>query len=969
MLRIAGCLSLLINMRLFFIYFIFTSLLVSQEISLNNKSNQWVDSIYNSLSLEEKIGQLFVNWVSPEQSDFKQIEKLVVEDKIGGLIFSIGNPYSHIKWMNMFQSKTKTPLLIAMDAEWGPAMRLDDVFAYPWNMTLGAIQDNKIVKDISKRIAEQNKLLGIHYNFSPVVDVNSNPENPIIGNRSFGEDPENVYQKSKAYIIGHQEVGVMTSIKHFPGHGDTSQDSHKTLPEIRSNLKRLNEVELYPYKKLIDDNIVNSVMAAHILYPSLDKKNPSSISKKIINNLLKEKLGFKGIVVTDALDMQGVLQNPKINVDLTAFLAGNDILLMSTDVSGGIKAISEAYNKGKVTEERLSESVKKILTAKAKAGLVNNLPKSSASILTKLNTPKDTLLYSKAMESAITLVKNNNDKVQIDPDKKYLHVNFGEDGKAFYNQLNRINNIDSYDKDSYEYLYQKTDYESIIITYHGSNNSPYNSYKIPKDVLDIIDSISLNNEVILNLFLNPYSLNSFNSLDNIESIIISYQNSVISQEISADLISGHRTFSGRLPVSTKFFPLNHGLSMDKKKLLSYSRPSYVGFNPKRLANLDSLGKITLDSLMTPGFQMLVAKEGKIIYHKSFGHHTYERVREVRNSDIYDLSSITKILASMPLIIQEYEKNNLSLDIKLKNLFPKKKLLDKSDISLKDMLSHYAKLRPWIPFYKETLNRKEKPKSRFYKKKERKRFSTEVSNNLFLKNKYQEEIFDLIIESELRDTLEFKYSDLPFYLIKYWMEDKYQESLDMLAEKRIFEKLNLTKTMFNPFQKISIENVVPSEKDEFFRYGKLQGYVHDEGAAMLGGVSGHAGLFSNSYEVALMLQTFLQGGLYNGVRLFEKESFDLFNYCYYCDKGNRSGAGFDKPQLEGKHGSTFGGVSKKSFGHYGYTGSIAWADPDEEIIFVFLSNRTYPTRENTLLQTHNIRTRMQEIVYNSLIYNQ
>ena len=956
-------------MRLFFIYFTFTSLLVSQEISLNeNSNNQWVDSIYKSLSLEERIGQLFINWVSPEQSDFEQIEKLVVEDKIGGLIFSIGTPHSHIEWMNKFQSKAKTPLLIAMDAEWGPAMRLDDVFAYPWNMTLGAIQDNKIIKAISKRIAEQNKLLGIHYNFSPVVDVNSNPENPIIGNRSFGEDPENVYQKAKSYIMGHQKVGVMTAIKHFPGHGDTSQDSHKTLPEIKSNLNRLNEVELYPYKKLIEDKIVNSVMAAHILYPSLDKKNPSSISKKIINNLLKDKLGFAGIVVTDALDMQGVLQNPKINVDLTAFLAGNDILLMSTDVSGGIRAISEAYNKGKISEERLSESVKKILKAKANSGLENYLPKSSESILAKLNTSKDTLLYSKAMESAITLVKNRNEKVQIDPDKKYLHISFGEDGTAFQNQLKKTNNIDTYNKDSYESLYQKNDYEAIIISYHGSNSSPYNSYKIPNDVLHIIDNISLNNDVILNLFLNPYSLNSFSSLDNIESIIISYQNTIISQEVSADLILGNRSFSGRLPVSTKFFPLNHGISKDKKQLLSYSRPSYLGFDPKRLSDLDSLGKVTLDSLMTPGFQMLVAKEGKIIYHKSFGYHTYDRLREVRNSDIYDLSSITKILASMPLIIQEYEKNNLSLDTKLKTLFPKKKLLDKSDISLKDMLSHYARLRPWIPFYEETLNRKEKPKSRFYKKKQRKRFSTVVSNNLFLKNKYQEDIFDLIISSELRDTLEFKYSDLPFYLIKYWIEDKYQEGLDVLAHKRIFQKLNLKNTMFNPFQKISIDNVVPSEKDEFFRYGKLQGYVHDEGAAMLGGVSGHAGLFSNSYEVALMLQTFLQGGVYDGVRLFDKESFDLFNYCYYCDKGNRSGAGFDKPQLEGKHGSTFGGVSKKSFGHYGYTGSIAWADPDEEIIFVFLSNRTYPTRENTLLQTHNIRTRMQEIVYNSLIYN-
>ena len=955
-------------MRLFIFYFIFTSFLISQENFSELHTREWVDSVYNSLSLEEKVGQLFVNWVSPEQSDYNQIEKLVVEQKIGGLIFSIGDPFSHIEWMNKYQSKAKTPLLIAMDAEWGPAMRLDDVFAYPWNMTLGAIQDNKIVKDISKRIAQQNKLLGIHYNFSPVVDVNSNPMNPIIGNRSFGEDPENVYQKAKAYIEGHDEVGIITSLKHFPGHGDTSNDSHKTLPEIKSNLKRLNEVELYPFKKLIDDNIVSSIMAAHILYPSLDKKYPSSISKKIVKNLLKEKLGFDGLIVTDALDMQGVLQDPKINVDLRAFLVGNDILLMSTDVAKGIKSISNAYKKGQISENRLSNSVKKILKAKAAVNLNKYSPLSSEFILDKLNTAKDTLLYSKAMESATTLVKNKDDIIQLDPHKKYLHVSFGESGRYFYNQLNKTHKIDKYDKQTYESLFKKVDYAGLIITYQGSNTSPYNSYKIPENIVDIINKISLNNNVILNLFLNPYSLNSFSSIDNIESIIISYQNTIISQEVTADLIAGYRTFSGKLPVSTKFFPLNHGISKDKKQLLSYSRPSYLGFNPNQLSDLDSLGIITLDSLMTPGFQMLVAKEGKIIYHKSFGHHTYNRVREVKNSDIYDLSSITKILASMPLIIQEYEKNNLSLDTKLKTLFPKKKLSDKSDISLKDMLSHFARLRPWIPFYKETLNRKEKPKNRFYKKKQRKRFSTTVSNNLFLKNKYQEDIFDLIIESELRDTLEFKYSDLPFYLIKYWIEDKYQEGLDVLADKRIFKKLNLTKTMFNPYQKISIDNVVPSEKDEFFRYGKLQGYVHDEGAAMLGGVSGHAGLFSNSYEVALMLQTFLQGGVYDGIRLFDKKSFDLFNYCYYCDKGNRSGAGFDKPQLEGKHGSTFGGVSKNSFGHYGYTGSIAWADPDKEIIFVFLSNRTYPTRENTLLQTHNIRTRMQEIVYNSLIYN-
>ncbi|MBC8308289.1 MAG: beta-N-acetylglucosaminidase, partial [Pelagibacterales bacterium] len=504
-------------MRLFIFYFVFTSFLISQEKISELHTREWVDSVYNSLSLEEKVGQLFVNWVSPEQSDYNQIEKLVVEQKIGGLIFSIGNPFTHIEWMNKYQSKAKTPLLIAMDAEWGPAMRLDDVFAYPWNMTLGAIQDNKIVKDISKRIAQQNKLLGIHYNFSPVVDVNSNPMNPIIGNRSFGEDPENVYQKAKAYIEGHDEVGIITSLKHFPGHGDTSNDSHKTLPEIKSNLKRLNEVELYPFKKLIDDNIVSSIMAAHILYPSLDKKYPSSISKKIVKNLLKEKLGFEGLIVTDALDMQGVLQDPKISVDLRAFLVGNDILLMSTDVAKGIKSISNAYKKGQISENRLSSSVKKILQAKATVNLNKYSPLSSEFILDKLNTVKDTLLYSKAMESATTLVKNKDDIIQLDPHKKYLHVSFGESGKYFYNQLNKTHKIDKYDKQTYESLFKKVDYDGLIITYQGSNTSPYNSYKIPENIVDIINKISLNNNVILNLFLNPYSLNSFSSIDNIES--------------------------------------------------------------------------------------------------------------------------------------------------------------------------------------------------------------------------------------------------------------------------------------------------------------------------------------------------------------------------------------------------------------------------------------------------------------------
>ena len=958
MLRIT--LILLLNISFVFSQDIYSSLIQSEK--------KWVDSVYTSLTLEEKVSQLFINWVSPEQSDFNVIRKLVEEDKIGGLIFSIGTTNSHIEWLNKFQTIAKTPLLVAMDAEWGPSQRLTDVFAHPWNMTLGAIQDNSLVRDISKRMAEQNKALGIHYNFSPSVDVNNNSKNPIIGNRSFGEDPNNVYLKAKAYIQGHKDAGVFTSIKHFPGHGDTDKDSHKTLPVINGDIKRLNNVELYPFRRLIEDGIAESIMLAHLSVPALDEKYPSSLSYKTVNNLLRDDYEFNGITITDALDMKGVLQDPNINVDLRAFEVGNDIILMSTNVSQGVKLISESFKKGKISESRLSSSVKKILSLKAKSNLKNFKNISTENILSKVNTSKDTLLYSKAMSSAITLVKNTNNILPLTNNKKYLHVAFGENdrGDHLYDKMNKYLNVDTYTNDDITPLFNKTKYDGILISYHGSSKSPYASNIIPKEIVEKINSISVNNNVVLNLFLNPYSLNSFKSIENFESIVIGYQNNMISQEVLADLLFGVSSFKGKIPVSNNFFKVNHGLTFNKKNIIGFSRPSYEGFDTARLSYLDSIAKNAIDSMMTPGIQMLVSRKGKIVYNKSFGYHTYEKVNKLENNHVFDLSSITKILATMPLVLQEFDNKNISLETNLSELFPKKKLNEKGSISLKEMLSHYARLRPWIPFYEETLNRKEKPKSRFYKSNSKSTFSTRVSENLFLKSNYREKIFKSILDSELRDTLEYKYSDLPFYFLKFWFEDLYNKPLNILANEKIFEPLGLKRTMFNPHESISLEEIVPSERDDFFRHSKLHGYVHDEGAAMLGGISGHAGLFSNAYEVAIVLQAMIQKGSYNNQRLFSENSFNTFNYCYYCDNDNRSGVGFDKPQVEGKHGSTFGGVSMNSFGHYGYTGSIAWADPDEEIIFIFLSNRTYPTRENTLLQTSNIRTRAQEIVYKSLI---
>ena len=425
-------------------------------------------------------------------------------------------------------------------------------------------------------------------------------------------------------------------------------------------------------------------MLAHLSVPAIDKKYPSSLSYKTVGKLLREEYNFDGITVTDALDMKGVLQDPTINVDLRSFEVGNDIILMSTNVSLGVKLIADSYNGGKKSEERLSKSVKKILSLKARSGLHNYKEIAPKNILEKVNTPKDSLLYSKAMESAITLVKNSKEIMPLSKNKKYLHVSFGkkENSEFFTNKTAMYVDIERFIGDDYTSIHKKTDYDAIIITYHGSSTSPYASNIIPDDIVREIDNISKSNNVILNLFLNPYSLNSFKSIDNFESIIISYQNNMISQEISADLMIGARTFKGKIPVSNNFFKVNHGLSYDKKEILGFSRPAYEGFDSRKLQYLDSIAIRSIDSMIAPAIQMLVSKNGKVIYNKSFGYHTYEKNVKLENSHVFDLSSITKIIATMPLVLQEYDKGELNLKTRLSELFPNKRLKDKAQIPLR-----------------------------------------------------------------------------------------------------------------------------------------------------------------------------------------------------------------------------------------------------------------------------------------------
>ena len=670
----------------------------------------WVDSIYNSLSIDQKIGQLFTIWVATKQGPEKmdEVSSIIKKNHLGGLIFSLGNINDQAKYTNEFQSISKVPLLIGMDAEWGIGMRLDDAFSFPYNMTLGALNDNSLIYRVGKRIGVHAKRIGVHINFAPVTDINTNPNNPIIGSRSFGEDKINVTMKSLSYLKGMQSEGIMGSAKHFPGHGDTSTDSHKTLPIINFSAKRINDVELFPYKQLIKNNL-STVMVAHMEVPSLEKepKMPSTLSKNIISKLLKKKLKFEGLVITDAMDMKGVVDfNKNQSADVSALLAGNDVLLMPDDLDESTKSIKNAIKDGTITEKRLKYSVKKILMAKYKAGLHKNNKVDLINIVEDMNSNIDKLLFEEITEKSITLIKNDNDILPLkDVSSKIAFLEMGDSNSdEFFKMLNHYTKVDKVEYDSKaELLRTLKPYKTVIVGFHKSNKSPFDPYKFSKTEIETIELLSKNKNVILNVFAKAYALMDVD-MTNVSSVLVSYQNNVTAQNKSAQIIFGALPALGRLPVSiNKKYPLHTSIKTETINRLSYGLPNSKNFDLDKLNSIDLVIEDAIEKRMTPGAQLLIAKNGKVVLNKSYGYKTYEKNNLINWDHIYDLASLTKILSSVPLLMNEYESNGINEKSTLSDILPDLDLKDKGSLLLKEMLAHQSGLYPWIPFYKETLD--------------------------------------------------------------------------------------------------------------------------------------------------------------------------------------------------------------------------------------------------------------------------
>lgn len=981
---------------------------VQSEPAFLSADTLWVDSVLNSLNLEEKIAQLIMipaySYMGEEH--IKSIRQLIQKYNIGGIIFMKGSPVRQAQMTSHFQSIAKTPIMVAMDAEWGLGMRLDSVITYPWQMMLGAIQDESLIYQMGFDIGTQLRRLGVHINFAPVVDINNNPDNPVINSRSFGEDRENVARKALMYSQGLEDAGVIATLKHFPGHGDTDVDSHYSLPVIKHNKERLDSLELFPFEYGIRKG-AQAIMSAHLNVLNLDSTQnlASSLSSKVIKDLLLNIMDFKGLVFTDALNMKAVSNFYKPGEqEILAFNAGNDILLMPVDAQKAILSIKKEIKRGRISEEELDKRCRKVLLAKLWLGLNQEAEVKQDSLIEDLNSPFYLSEKQKIIHSAFTLLKNDGNVIPLKNLENYkiasLAIGSGEEDD-FSKTLKLYTSVDNYylSKESFS-LFKDTvlqkvkDYNTLIVSIQNTSRWPSGNYGVYPELIKFLEELDFVGNLVVSLFGNPYSLGGLKTIDNLDALLLAYEDTPEAKELAAQSIFGAYDINGKLPVSVgDMFPLNSGIDKAGSGRLSYGIPEEVNMDSKAFLSIDSIMDEALAMKAIPGGQILVARKGKVVFNKAYGYQGYMNKRKLLTTDLFDLASITKIVATLPALMKLEGEGLFSVESTLGEQLQLPDSCNKSDLLIKDILTHQSGLIAWIPFYYKTIepldtsenllsnnfsykypykigssayaNRNIVYKDNVFDTEFSFEYPIKLGQDLYLRADYRDTIFNNIYNSELLEK-KYRYSDLGYYLFKEIIEEKTGSSLYPYVFNNFYAKLGAETLGYLPLNRFSSERIVPTENDLIFRRQLLRGYVHDPGAAMLGGVAGHAGVFSNANDLAKIMQMYLNGGEYGGRTFLDKDVLEKYTQRVYQDNGNRRALGFDKPEPdEDKSGPTCESASLSSYGHSGFTGTIAWVDPEYDLIYIFLSNRIHPNQYNLKLISENTRTRIQQVIYDAI----
>lgn len=987
---------------MFRFFFILSLLLIAQTgFSDNKKAETWPEETLQKMSLDEKIGQLLMIAVySNKDAQYEDnIEKTLKEYNIGGIIFFQGDPVRQVNMINRYQKAAKYPLLIGLDAEHGTGWRLKTAMEFPKMLINGAITNDSLIYELGATIARHCREIGVHINFAPDADINNNPKNPVIGVRSFGEDRENVYRKSAMYIAGSMSENVLPVAKHFPGHGDTDVDSHQALPIIPYAMDRLDSIELYPFKKLIASGLP-AIMIAHLNVPALDPENrPASLSPLVIKKYLKGNLQFEGLCFTDAMNMKGVTQDlAPGEADVEALIAGNDILLFPADIRQAITKIKKAVSDGRISEKDIHEKCRKVLLAKHKYVLPDLRPLNPQGLWSRINTQSDFALKQQLYQNALTLIRNTDELLPLKrlDTLKIASVNFGNPAvNQFQTVLSQYGEVQNFATDANlsddaiaELAGKLKDYNCIIIYNSKASDKASQSYGYSPQLAKLTGRLK-DKRIILCHPAIPYGLQRYVQLP-VDAILVSYEDHLYARQYAAQAIFGGSAITGKLPVGiNSSYPAGTGITTAKTRL-GYATPEMCHINSKSLNGIDSLCETAIRTKATPGCQVLIAKDGYIIYNKAFGFHKYDRNTPNNTSNIYDVASVTKITTTLPVIMKLYDEKKIDLDSPLSTYYPALQETNKKNITFREVLTHTAGLKAFIPSFADAINKNALPGRLFtmvptkyntMKLKDRlyvnpnyqfrdstlARTSKEgyesVTPGLYIYKSYRDSVLHSILFSDLNPKKDYLYSDLGFILLQETAEQITGESIDQLSQELFFKKLGANNTGYLAAERLNKSLIVPSSFDKLYRKAELKGYVHDPTAALMGGIAGHAGLFSTAEDLAKIMDLYLNKGYYGGEQFFSPATVSLFTQKADVTVPFRRGLGFDKPESDTtKISPASREASASSFGHMGFTGTMVWCDPERNLIYIFLSNRTYPDEFNTKLSDENIRTKIQSIIY-------
>jgi beta-N-acetylhexosaminidase len=971
-------------------HFIYTLFIISAfNLSIFSQNttaeDRWVDSIYQNLTDTQRIGQLFmIRAHSNLGSDhIAQVEYLIKKYHIGSLCFFQGTPEKQLELTNRYQVLSKIPLFVAMDAEWGLNMRLRSAtIAYPKQIMLGAITDNQLIYQFGAAVAKECKRLGVHINFAPSIDINNNPNNPVINERSFGDNMYNVAAKGYAYAKGMQDNGVMACAKHFPGHGDTDVDSHFDLPVVNHDIAHLSAFEMMPFRVLSQHGVA-SMMVAHLSIPSIDNTLhlPTSLSKNAVRDLLRQQIGFNGLIFTDGLEMKGVTRYHRNGeASAKAIEAGCDILCLPESTPDAFDAIQQYITDGRIDKKELEASVKRILHAKFRYGLSTPQYSEPANVRWDINSSESQQLKRDLVKNALTLVRNE-DKIvpftAFQPDSMVVLGMGSESWTPFQVQLNSMGLSNQFNVSrsfSDEKKAQMMDYFSkkkiVVIGLHGMRAKASENFGVMQSTREFVNELAQKTKVVLVVFGNPYSLKNF---DGVNNLIECYNDEKETQEFAAQGLFNVFEFKGKLPVTaSERSKGSTGEASPKSNRLEWNTtdPESVDMDAKTLGAIDTIAQELITSKAAPGCQILVAKDGQVVYHKAFGHHTYEKTQAATKDDLYDLASITKCAATTVSLMKLYEEGKFDMNKTFGDYLPILRGSNKETMTLRDVLIHQAGLLAWIPFYKQTLDsaiidgkKRYFPSEKYYSKTQTGDFTIPVTPNLFMRKDYVDTMKMLIAASPLRGSRNYLYSDLGLILLADVVKNITGQTLDAYASENFYRPLSMNHTLFNPLTSFSENNCAPTEEDSYFRMARVRGTVHDMAAAMLGGVSGHAGLFSTTGDLAILLQMLLNGGEYNGVRYLKPETVQLFTQRQ--GGSSRRGYGWDMKELDSSKTLNMSKLaSSATYGHTGFTGNALYVDPEKNLIYIFLSNRTYPDGNNKLING-GYRNRIQSVIYEAM----